>query len=1025
MSYNEMGEIQGQGLQKQVSLLSQEMEAARIIFNQVVKLNTAENLDQAIKEMLEAAGSHLMAERIYIYHEQGEGYSNIYRWCAEGIQPQIKELQNLAKDDIALGVRTLEENKCVLISNVEDIRDSVPDIYQQLQKQNITCAIDAPIKIDNRLAGFIGVANVPDEFINLAEDSLMTLGSALGTLLQVKQAKTKIKIQNIELRQEQKQYWAALSNQCEYFYTFDVTEGLIYEEFVTAHGINLIKRLGLSLPASFDEMTEKYLSNYRVELLSPKMKKNFNCRGLLEQFEKGVTNAESEYYSPLTDVFSRVSTLMTRDEESGHVHAIVIATDTTEMRKKEAGQFRELLDAKEELVALNEELRTALSSEQQKTAVISAMSNIYYSSFLINMDDGIMSVISNVNYLEDCFVDGRKAQDALCQWKNEIMDEASAEELEQFIDLSTLSDRLRDTQIVNCDCISKVVGWIRVSFIAVDRDENGKLKRALWAGQRIDKEKQRELAQKEALQAAYEAANRANSAKTNFLASMSHDIRTPMNAIIGMTAIAGTHLDDKERVTDCLGKIAVSSKHLLRLINEVLDMSKIESGKLDLHDEEFSLSDLIDELLDMTKSQVKAKNQELVVSIRGIEHEKVIGDGQRIQQAFTNLMGNAIKYTPEGGRIALSISERPMNKPRVGCYEFIFEDNGIGMSHEFVDHIFEPFARATDSRVEKVQGTGLGMSITRSMVQMMNGDIKVESELNKGTKITVTIVLKLADVDESIRYEDFIDLPILVADDDEISCEYTCQILDEMGMKGEWVLSGREAVEAVVARHKEERDFFAVIIDWKMPEMDGIETTKAIRKRVGKEVPIIIISAYDWADIELEARAAGANAFISKPLFKSRMAHLFNNLLGHNNEEGREASLDAIVQKSFTGKRALLVEDNELNAEIAGEILGMAGLTVDYAGDGKEALDIMTAVSDDYYDIIFMDIQMPVMNGYDATVAIRALPREYTKYVPIIAMTANAFTEDIHAAQNAGMNQHMAKPLDFEQLMGVLHKWLD
>lgn len=552
----------------------------------------------------------------------------------------------------------------------------------------------------------------------------------------------------------------------------------------------------------------------------------------------------------------------------------------------------QLTHVRENLSDVNKELQAALRSEREKVAIISAMSNIYYCSYMLDFVSGKVTEISSVEYLREYFSVNASLDVFFDSWKNELLDEHFKEDMENFIDLATLSERMKDTQILNFDCISKKSGWIRVSFIAVCRNEEDDLLRVLWVAQHIDAEKQKELAQQKALKVAYDAANRANSAKTDFLAHMSHDIRTPMNAIIGMTAIASAHLDDKERVADCLNKITISSKHLLGLINEILDMSKIESGKVDLHDEEFSLPDLIDNLLVMVKPQIKAKNHHLTVSIQKIEHEMVIGDSQRIQQSFINLMSNAVKYTPAGGNINLTISEKPTNKPNLGCYEFIFEDNGIGMSKEFLSKLFDPFARANDSRVEKIEGTGLGMAITYNMVQMMNGSIKAESELNKGTKITVNIIMKLQE-NQQVVYEK------------------------------------------------------------------------------------------------------------------------------------NETSLNTIVCNDFQGKRALLVEDNELNAEIAGEILEMAGFEVEYAENGQKALDIMTTAEDGYYDIVFMDIQMPIMNGYDATIAIRALSRGYTKGVPIVAMTANAFAEDIQASKNAGMNEHIAKPLDFKQLVKILHKWLD
>ena len=534
----------------------------------------------------------------------------------------------------------------------------------------------------------------------------------------------------------------------------------------------------------------------------------------------------------------------------------------------------------------------------------------------------------------------------------------------------------------------------------------------------------KERAQEMALQAAYDAAEAANKAKTDFLSNMSHDIRTPMNGIIGMTAIAAAHIDDRERVQDSLQKITMASKHLLSLINEVLDMSKIESGKVQLVEEDFNLSDLVDNLIAMTSSQVNEHHHELKVNISNLEHEEVIGDSLRIQKVFTNIMGNAVKYTPDGGEIRLSISEKPSYQAKVGCYEFIFEDNGIGMRKEFIDQIFEPFSRADDDRVAQIQGTGLGMSISRNIVRMMGGDIKVESILGVGSRFTVTFYLKLQDTEE-IQYDKFVNLDVLVADDDELSLESCCSVLDDLGMRTKGVTSGEQAVQEVVQCHKQNKDYFACIIDWKMPGMDGIETTRAIRKEVGNDVPIIIISAYDWSDIEQEARVAGANAFISKPMFRSRLVKAFCTLMDEEVQQEPVMTMDDLAAMELSGYRALLVEDNELNVEVATVILEMTGLSVERVSDGTEAVDRMNECEDGYYDIVFMDIQMPKMNGYDATRAIRAMNRNYCRQVPIVAMTANAFAEDVQAAKTVGMNGHIAKPLELKALLGVLKKWLN
>lgn len=538
----------------------------------------------------------------------------------------------------------------------------------------------------------------------------------------------------------------------------------------------------------------------------------------------------------------------------------------------------------------------------------------------------------------------------------------------------------------------------------------------------IDQFQTEKLKQQEAMREAYNYAESANTAKTEFLSRMSHDIRTPMNAIIGMTAIAGTYIDNHERVRECLNKITVASKHLLSLINEVLDMSKIESGKVELQEEEFNIADLIDNMITMVLPQMNQHGHNLQVSLGELSHEWVIGDSLRIQQVFVNLITNAVKYTPDGGNINVHITEKAMGRSGYGEYEFIFEDNGIGMTEEFQAVLFEPFTRAQDSRIGQVTGTGLGMTITRNIIRMMGGDIQVVSRINEGSRFTVTIHLKLQEQRRE-KIEELIDLPVLVVDDDEITCESACIILEDIGMKGEWCLSGREAVEKVSRRHHRGEDYFAVILDWQMPEMNGLQAAREIRRTVGADVPIIIISAYDWSDIEEEARDAGVDKFIAKPLFKSRLIRSFKEFL-HIEEEQEEVDSVFGGGADFTGKRVLLVEDNEVNAEIAGEILKISGVQVEWAVNGREAVDKVGGSVEGYYDLIFMDIQMPVLNGYEAAAAIRGLSRTDVKDMPIVAMTADAFVEDVNQAMNAGMNAHISKPIDFGRLEQILNKYL-
>ena len=559
------------------------------------------------------------------------------------------------------------------------------------------------------------------------------------------------------------------------------------------------------------------------------------------------------------------------------------------------------------------------------------------------------------------------------------------------------------------------------SFIPLEW-EGTRLVKVLLASMDASQEKKAEIESHRALKEAYRAAENASRAKTEFLSNMSHDIRTPMNAIVGLTAIAGANIENPDKVIECLGKTTKASRHLLGLINEVLDMARIESGKMSLAEEDFNLPELVDNLITLTKPAIDEHRHNFEVHVDHIEHEAVCGDSLRIQQVFVNLMSNAIKYTPDGGNITFSIKEKPNGFSELGCYEFSIADNGIGMTPEFQKIMFEPFSRADDHRTTKVQGTGLGMAISQNIVNLMNGSIKVDSAPGKGTRITVTIYLKLQESEKEQEKELF-DLPVLVVDDDKTCCESTVATLKDIGIAGEWVLTGREAVERCHARHETGRDYFAVILDWKMPEMDGVETARKIREQVGKDVTIIILTSFEFSEIEEEARAAGVDAFIAKPLFRSRLTATLRQFTSGKKEKNARSLLESFAKTDYTSKRILLVEDNELNREIAAEILGMTGVSVDIAENGKIAVEKVMAAPEKWYDLIFMDIQMPIMNGYEATAAIRSLPGGRGK-VPIIAMTANAFAEDVQLAKNTGMNEHIAKPLELDKLNDVLKQWL-
>ncbi|MBS6643035.1 MAG: response regulator [Clostridiaceae bacterium] len=535
------------------------------------------------------------------------------------------------------------------------------------------------------------------------------------------------------------------------------------------------------------------------------------------------------------------------------------------------------------------------------------------------------------------------------------------------------------------------------------------------------KELQKELEERsEMLHKALKEAEHANRAKSDFLSRMSHDIRTPMNAIMGMTTIAANNLDNPERVSDCLNKITVSSKLLLSLINEVLDMSKIESGRMVIAEEEVNLTDLIQGIISMVQPQIAAKNLQFNVHLNDILNERVISDMQRLQQLLLNLLSNAVKYTAKGGSVLFEINQYPSEVQDKSFYEFVVSDTGIGMKTDFLERIFLPFERADDEQIQMIQGTGLGLSICKKITETMGGTIRAESEYGSGSRFTARVCLRT--LEESIDESVLMGMSVLVVDDDEIICQNICKRLESIGVKAEWVSKGAEAVERIRKAHESGRDYFAAIIDYKMPGMDGIETTRRIRREVGDALPVIMISAYDLSEHMDAAARAGANGFITKPLFCSRLVYKLKQLV--ENRDRGEMSVQPARTLTFEGKRILLAEDNKLNQEIVVELLSYMGITVETADDGKIALDKMMQAPEGYYDLIFMDMQMPQMDGCTAAKLIRDLDREDVKRIPIIAMTANAFGDDRQKTADAGMNEHLAKPIDMDQLNTVLQKWL-
>ncbi len=512
------------------------------------------------------------------------------------------------------------------------------------------------------------------------------------------------------------------------------------------------------------------------------------------------------------------------------------------------------------------------------------------------------------------------------------------------------------------------------------------------------------------------AAQHANKAKTTFLNNMSHDIRTPMNAIIGFTSLAAAHIDNREQVQDYLSKITTSSNHLLSLINDVLDMSRIESGKVKIEEKETYLPEVMHDLKTIVQADITSRQLEFYIDTADVVNEHILCDKLRLNQVLLNLLSNAMKFTKPGGMVSVRILQKGNAPDGFASYEFQVKDTGMGMSKEFLEHVFEPFEREKTSTVSGIQGTGLGMAITKNIVDMMGGVITVVSEEGKGSTFTVDLQFRVCS--GPVRQDEIPELKgfrALVADDDFNTCSSVTKMLSTIGMRPDWTTSGKEAVLRTKLAREQNDSYRAYIIDWLMPDMNGIEVVRRIRGMIGDEAPIIILTAYDWSDIEEEARKAGVTAFCSKPIFMSELREILESpfaIQGMSSEDQRVLS--------FEGRKILLVEDNELNQEIAVEILQETGFIMDVADDGAVAVEKIKESEPGRYDLILMDIQMPILNGYEATKQIRALNKPGVSDIPIIAMTANAFDEDKKAAFAAGMNGHIAKPIDIPKLMELL-----
>jgi len=657
---------------------------------------------------------------------------------------------------------------------------------------------------------------------------------------------------------------------------------------------------------------------------------------------------------------------------------------------------------------------------RERNLLTTAASGLYQVVCAADFDNDTFSIIYNRNLPLPEWIGDAKTYTAAYEGMLSRLTESSREDFISAFSTENILKRLSGKERTSwCDVELSMsdgkIHWVSVQAISPKEESNHV---CVFLFRVIDEEKKREEESRQVLRDSLEAAKAANEAKSQFLSNMSHDIRTPLNAIIGMTAIVSRHVDDKEQVADGLKKISLSGQHLLSLINDILDMSKIESGKMTLQNEIFNYAELVSETVELIKTAADSSGISLSVDLSAVRNESVTGDKLRIRQIFLNILSNAVKYTGKGGTISVTAKDTGVVRSGKNMYVFECRDTGIGMSKEFLEHLFEPFSRAQDSTTSKIPGTGLGMAITENLVTMIGGTIRAESEVGKGSTFTVSLPLHSTKQSEADIPERFKGIRCLVVDDDESACKNTAEMLLDIALRAEYVTTGAEAVRRVLSAKDSPDPFELVIVDWKMPEMDGIEVARRIRAGVGADIPIIILTAYNWIEIEAEARSAGVTAFLEKPFYRSRFCYLLNEI--STGGGGKAAEAEDEPDPDFSGKRVLLVEDNEMNREIAETLLGETGVEIDDAVDGQDAVKVFSASEEFHYDMIFMDVQMPIMNGYEATRKIRSLDRADAKKVPIIAMTANVFDEDVEEAYKAGMNGHCGKPIDLKKLYQIM-----
>ena len=954
-------------------------------------LNKEYSPDEAIDELLAIAGEFYGADRGYIFENRKDVIDNTYEWCSDGIEAEIDKLQNVPIEVCAGWYREFRRQGAFFMDAL-DSEHNTPEAVEILKMQGIESLIAAPIYAENDIVGYIGVDNpkksghdvvVLQNIANVAYSQMLERNEL---------NRAEDKVRDLENQQRYVKTFGDMINAA--LWNMNIGEDNVVKEVYWSDDFR--RMLG------YEETEEAFPNTLEAwsDLLHPDDRER-----VLEDLRSGIQTTDTDRYA--YDVEYRI---LRKNGEYCWYHAVGRMENTENGDRRFYGIITD--------ISADKELESAYGSLRESTL----RSNLIHDFVRASQWSYRISACGEVLSAKyDSIVDDETdiTDTDPMSWVEFLYPEDKEQTLEKFMD--AVHDSSGNTPYEATYRLLTNNGsyrWTKTSGILIPCEDGT----AELIGISIDihdqiTEQEKHQAQ---LAEALSMAESANKAKTTFLNNMSHDIRTPMNAIIGYTGLAASHIDNKSQVQDYLGKIAQSSDHLLSLINDVLDMSRIESGKINLDEKEENLPEIIHTLRDIVQADIHSRQHDFYIDTVTVNDENIICDKLRLNQVLLNILSNSIKYTAAGGTISMRITEKNVKASGYATYEFLIKDNGMGMDEEYLKTIFEPFTRVNSSTISGIQGTGLGMAITKNIIDMMGGRIDIKSAPGKGTETTVTFDFKLAgDHKDNFEIPEFKGLRALIADDDANTCVSIESMLSEIGMRSEWCTSGKEAVfRAENAYHR--GDLFRVyIIDWLMPDMNGIETTRRIRQVIGEDVPIIILTAYDWSDIEEEARAAGVTAFISKPMFMSDLNNVLCSCLGRM----EESLFEEKAEYDFIGKKILLVEDNELNREIAEEILEENGFIIDTAEDGTIAVEKMREARTGDYDLILMDIQMPLMDGYEATRQIRALGTEISK-LPIIAMTANAFEEDRRAALEAGMNEHISKPIDVENLKETLARFL-